>query len=694
MKKEILYLAILIFLLSVLGLSGISYAQWTITSGPNTVLIMDVHSSGDNLYTSTDRAGVYKSTNGGLNWISIGLTGKMLACIAMMGSDIFAGSNDYSTPGVYYSSNDGVDWIFRSASSNYSVTKMFVIGNKLYVGTSNAGFVCTSDKGLSWVTLGVIEGGPKCMLEFNNKLYVGGEFNKLYSSTDNGQTWTYIYVSEYGAINSLAVSGNIMYAGTSGESVYMSTNYGLNWVPKNNGFQWQTCLCLHIDGNRMYAGSYNGVYISTNNGDVWTHSYNGFAGQTNVYDISSFGGKIICGTWTGVYYSTNYGTSWVNSSSGLASMDIYSIRAIGNNLFANSLWFGVHYSSNGGADWKFLGYNQRQIWTLAASGPYLYVPLYDYVIYRTSDCGQNWEECSNLIPSRKIRTMATSGDYIYAGTENGIFRTVNYGTNWTEVDNGITNLDIYYLHARDSVVWAATLNGGLYRSTNYGNNWTPKGNGIPSNLNKYRILTRDSCVFVSVLGGGIYLSTNNGENFAQRNSGIWNYATTKTESLIFYENYLIAGTGGNIYLSTNMGLNWIKKVQGFDTLSGVSDLQISNGYLYASTFFRSVWKRSLADLVGINCISTEVPAGFTFHQNYPNPFNPVTNIKFEIPKLSSVKITVYDLTGKEIEILVNQNLKPGAYETSWNASKYSSGIYFCKIQAGEFTETKKMVLVK
>ncbi|MCE1164392.1 MAG: T9SS type A sorting domain-containing protein [Bacteroidetes bacterium] len=695
MKKRILYPAFLFLILIVFAVSQSGLAQWSITSGPNTVGISNIYSYNSNLYTSAGRAGVYKSTNGGLNWVSIGLTGKMLACIAIMGSDIFAGSNDNSTPGIYYSSNDGASWTFRSSSSFYCVTKMFVIGNKLYVGTSNAGFVCTSDKGITWTTLGEVYGGPNCMLEFNNKLFVGGEFGKLFISSDNGQTWAYVYVGQStSAINALAVSGSILYAGTEGESVQMSTNYGLNWVPKNNGLQWQNCYCLHIDGNRMYAGTMNGVYISTDNGNNWSQSYNGFISYSYVYDILTFGNKIICGTATGVYYSTNYGGFWVNSSSGLASMNVYSIRAIGNNLFANSLWNGVHYSSNGGADWKYIGFNQWEIWTLAVSGPYIYAPLYDRVIYRTSDCGQNWEYCSNMIPNGKIKTMATTGDYIYAGTDNGIFRTVNTGTNWTETDNGITNLNIYCLYARDSLVWAGTSGGGLYRSTDYGNHWTLKGNGIPSNLNKYRILTRDSCVVVSVLGGGIYVSTNNGENFVQRNSGIWNYGVTRIESIIFYENNLITCAGGNIYLSTNMGVNWIPKVQGLDTLAGVSDLQISNGYLYASTFYRSVWKRSLADLVGINSISAELPLGFTLYQNYPNPFNPFTSIKFEIPKSSLVKITIFDLSGKEIETLVNQNVQPGVYETQWNASNYSSGIYFCRMQAGDFTQTKKMVLVK
>ncbi|MDD5362592.1 MAG: T9SS type A sorting domain-containing protein [Ignavibacteria bacterium] len=97
---------------------------------------------------------------------------------------------------------------------------------------------------------------------------------------------------------------------------------------------------------------------------------------------------------------------------------------------------------------------------------------------------------------------------------------------------------------------------------------------------------------------------------------------------------------------------------------------------------------------GIYQYSSETPNEFKLYNNYPNPFNPSTNIKFAIPKSASVKISVFDVSGKEIEALVNDKLQAGIYETRWNASKCSSGIYFYKIIAGDFSETKKMLLIK
>jgi hypothetical protein len=104
--------------------------------------------------------------------------------------------------------------------------------------------------------------------------------------------------------------------------------------------------------------------------------------------------------------------------------------------------------------------------------------------------------------------------------------------------------------------------------------------------------------------------------------------------------------------------------------------------------------RLTGHVTGVNGASSEIPEGFSLSQNYPNPFNPSTKISFSIPKSSFVKMAVYDVTGKEVEILVNENVNAGTFEVDFNASKLTSGVYFCKITAGDFTDVKKMILTK
>ena len=96
----------------------------------------------------------------------------------------------------------------------------------------------------------------------------------------------------------------------------------------------------------------------------------------------------------------------------------------------------------------------------------------------------------------------------------------------------------------------------------------------------------------------------------------------------------------------------------------------------------------------ITQLGTEIPSKYDLYQNYPNPFNPTTNIKFDIVKNSLVKLQVYDITGKLISTLVNDRLQAGKYEFNMNASMLPSGVYFYKIEAGDFIQTRRMILLK
>ncbi|MCX6141938.1 MAG: T9SS type A sorting domain-containing protein, partial [Ignavibacteriales bacterium] len=97
---------------------------------------------------------------------------------------------------------------------------------------------------------------------------------------------------------------------------------------------------------------------------------------------------------------------------------------------------------------------------------------------------------------------------------------------------------------------------------------------------------------------------------------------------------------------------------------------------------------------GVQDNSMGVPQEYSLKQNYPNPFNPSTNFTFQVAKEGFVSLKVYDVLGKEVATLVNEVKQAGTYGTTWNAAGFGSGIYFCKMQAGSFTETRKLILMK
>lgn len=98
--------------------------------------------------------------------------------------------------------------------------------------------------------------------------------------------------------------------------------------------------------------------------------------------------------------------------------------------------------------------------------------------------------------------------------------------------------------------------------------------------------------------------------------------------------------------------------------------------------------------IGIHNLNNGVPVVYQLHQNFPNPFNPVTKIKFDLPEQSNVTVKVYDLIGNEVALIHNGELTAGFYEIDWNAGGYASGVYFYRIEAGNFSSVKRMVLVK
>ena len=163
----------------------------------------------------------------------------------------------------------------------------------------------------------------------------------------------------------------------------------------------------------------------------------------------------------------------------------------------------------------------------------------------------------------------------------------------------------------------------------------------------------------------------------------------------------MCGSSEGFYFSTNAGNFWHK----FNL--GLSNNHVMQMEKYNSNVFialkssgvsssQGIWNIPLEQItVGISSISSQIPERYTLHQNYPNPFNPSTKIRFEIPGSPEiVKLAVYDISGKEVARLVNEELPAGVYEYDFDGGNLSSGMYFYRLEAGSFVETRKMVLVK
>ena len=160
---------------------------------------------------------------------------------------------------------------------------------------------------------------------------------------------------------------------------------------------------------------------------------------------------------------------------------------------------------------------------------------------------------------------------------------------------------------------------------------------------------------------------------------------------------------GTLLKTSNNGLNWISIGPYFSsTILSISFCSLDIGYIlgYHGTILKTT---TGGEPIGIQPISTEIPKQFILHQNYPNPFNPVTKIKFEIPAVGQrhsasggfdVRLVIYDILGREVAVPVSKNMKAGSYTVDFDGSGLSSGVYIYRIEAGRFSDAKKMILIK
>ncbi|MEO8446454.1 MAG: T9SS type A sorting domain-containing protein [bacterium] len=154
-----------------------------------------------------------------------------------------------------------------------------------------------------------------------------------------------------------------------------------------------------------------------------------------------------------------------------------------------------------------------------------------------------------------------------------------------------------------------------------------------------------------------------------------------------------SNAGFPLVIQTNLvSYVWFVPGKKFPVFEIIYTTVLFNGTTFATN--KSVNYNSNSTPIGIQNISAEVPEGYLLSQNYPNPFNPVTNIEFRIAKQGHVYLKIYDMIGKEAAELVNGDLNAGTYNYDFDASGLTSGVYFYKIIAGDFTETRRMNLIK
>ncbi|MCU0372060.1 MAG: T9SS type A sorting domain-containing protein [Ignavibacteria bacterium] len=684
-----LYLTVLIILVNNL------HSQWSQT-GPYGGQVLSIGKTGNNIITAT-WTGINFSPDNGNNWYQTDLTGKNYSALSLLvfGDTSMAGMQQ---TGIYKSVNNGAAWqnILPGGDINCLTKNSFGI----FAGTeaNNGGVFFSTNGGINWVQTN-LNNYPVISLISNNSAVVAGTVSSgIFISTNNGNNWINTLTNS-GKVNSLEQGNRIIFAGTNGNGLYTSSNNGLNWnLPLLQG---ENILSIEAVNDYVYVGTAgSGMYYSTNNGTNFEHSL--FPDE--IYSLYASGNYLLAGTlYKGIYKTTNNGLNW--SKLDFGNMKVVGLTAVNNTLFAGMYNNGIHYSTDQGINWAETNLQSEHINSIASNGSVLIAGAEASCtgtgVYRSTDNGINWH-VPGFTYDVLVTCVAAAGTKLLVGTRTcfdfgGIYVSADNGNTFT---NTLVDKDVISLMTNGNDVYAGMVvnftnsDGGIFRSSNGGYNW------------EYIGLSGKSVNTIAVSGGylfagtgtGVYVSSNGGASWSQTSLNF-----TRVYTLVTSGNFIFAGTETKgVYISSNNGLTWIPKNQGWPDNNYISKLVVMNDNIYAGVYGGSVYKRALTEIVTVKQINTEIPFSFSLSQNYPNPFNPATKIKFSIPNSTppaplprgTVSLKVYDITGKEVAVLVNEALQPGTYEVTFDGSGLTSGVYFYKLQAGNFAETKRMVLIK
>ncbi|HWA07516.1 MAG TPA: T9SS type A sorting domain-containing protein [Ignavibacteria bacterium] len=601
-------------------------------------------------------------------------------------------------------------WSALGSGVNGEVKALFVSGSDLIAGGSftQAGITNANNvakwNGTNWSAMGSgLNDDVNALIVFSGSIIAGGNFSMPGGNDNvarwNGSAWVSMGNGLTGSgdrVNAFALfQGSLVAGGRFEESG--STN--ISNIAKWNGSVWSAFNSNNFDGdvnavvvfnNELYAGGdFNHIgsndrkYIAKWNGSSWVNVGGGLD-DGPVEAFSVFRNTLVVGgnfrvTGTGLFVDRIAewnGSTWSRMLTG-HNDHVYALYT--RNSTDTILYSGGEYTTAGGK-WCYHAAMWGRFDTISVSGQVRYADNNAIVT------GGRIKILRMDVVTREIIAIDSAN---VDGLGNYILRRVPRGDSTLRVmifpddelnDSGIDTgfVPTYY---PSTIEWLSA--GVLYAAGNLTNinisvirrNTSAMQDGIAANISGNVFLNilpplNNNDLLVGPLpylkGSILYLKKD----------------TSFVKSVITDDNqhYSITGVSAGTYTLTVQRLGY--ETESRQVVIGTVNLDTVNFYL------------DTLNVIGIVNINSGIPENFSLGQNYPNPFNPQTKIKFSMKKSAAAELKVFDLLGREVKTLVNGNLKAGVYEVSYNASGLPSGVYFYRLRTSEFTETKKMVLIK
>jgi hypothetical protein len=539
-------------------------------------------------------------------------------------------------------------------------------------------------------------------------------------------------VSSYPALPGSSISSvfvdrrDRVFACAGSNGVYMSTDGGSSWIPDTAGMGKRQVLNLGDDAfGNIYAPSGNALFQSPGGTQPWARIDGALISLTGTgVGFSGVKGDSVIEAATnfGLFSSTNHGATWADESQGLSADNITGLVHLSSGRFLVGGPRGIYSRNANDTSWtksypqgvyrSGLGLTSDAAGNIYTIDPSFPGPNggYGYSI-KSTDAGATWN--LDTAGVSKLFVGGISSGIYYVDETGGQHTSVWPGTSswfpYSKASGGSWTVDSLGMHISPSsgdgqlaivgddngILYCSNAITGMFKRSVSGTVWASDTAGLGS-----AVITR----LCKGINGDIYGSALGGKYYVRR-GGVWSTLNPPSGPVIGFTSaisvdrkgdFFIAVRGGfpdmgeGVYFTHNDGKTWTKA--GLDTLT-VSKMVSYDDSTYVLTNNRGVY---ILNVTGITGIKTEIvtPSAFVLMQNYPNPFNPVTAIRYGVPRRSNVKLAVFNTLGQQVAVLVNESQEAGLHEVKFDGSNMASGVYFYRIQAGEYTEAKKFVLLR
>jgi photosystem II stability/assembly factor-like uncharacterized protein len=749
----------------------------------------------DVVYAGAAEGGVLRSTNGGVNWTPLfdNQPSLSMGSIAVDPTDdniVYAGTGEpntsgdsYDGMGVFKSTNAGTTWFSIGLEATRRIGKIVIDPlhpSTMYVAaigpqfssTPERGVYKSTDGGVTWAQIlyvsdstGVVDiainpQNPNILLAAawqrmrgpEGRRFMGGLQTAIYRTTNGGISWLKLSGGLPGPLPNLgrpavaiAPSNPLVayaafaddpgnYAGTyrtsdGGDTWVRTADFGLGGLYSNFGWYFGKVFVSPFDENRVFV---MGMYIgkTTDGGATWLQQNTNHVDQHALAFHPTDPTVIYEGNDGGFAKTTNGGATWRSEE----NQDLYI-----SQFYAGSIDHLHPENSMGGTQDNGTIRTETgtpDSWEEVYGGDGFYTVI-DYtdawiqyaesqygVMVRTTDNWQSGFGATNGIPQFQRRGWSvpividpTNPRVLYTGTYL-LYRSTDRAASWTAISPDLSNGPVpgYSNYAVVTTIDAAKTDGGVvmagtddanvWVTTDSGTTWTNVSAGLPDRwVTRVRIDPTDAQTAYVTFSGyrydtylpHIFRTTNRG-------AGWQNIAANLPEAPInvvqvdpLYPERLYIGTDVGCFFSTNSGASWAVMGSGLPNVV-VSDMQLHAPTRIARAFThgRSIWQINLDDLVTGAPVTAERPSTFVLLQNYPNPFNGETRIGYSVAgtEAGGVRLEVFDLAGRRVAVLVDGAVTSGSHTASFNASSLSSGVYVYRLTAGLRTETRKMLLLR